>query len=172
MMAPPTALLVIDAQQGLLDGAAAVPDAPAVLRRLVMVLAAARSAGALVVHLQNDGASGTLDEPGTPGWFVHPKVAPAPGELVLRKRRDDAFDGTELEDVLVRQDVTCVAVAGLLSEMCAAPRFAVLWLGVSTSSSFAMRMPPTTWTISQLPLSLGLPNMRLVTRLNLQTLPR
>ncbi len=118
MMEPPTALLVIDAQQGLLDGAAAVPDAPAVIRRIVMVLAAARSAGALVVHVQNDGASGTLDEPGTPGWFIHPQVAPAPGELVLRKRRDDGFDGTALEDVLVRQEVTRIAVAGLLSEMC------------------------------------------------------
>ncbi len=118
MIVLPTALVVIDAQQGLLDGAGAVPDAPIVLRRLCKVLAAARSTGALVVHLQNDGASGTLDEPGTPGWFIHPKVAPAPGELVLRKRRDDGFDGTELEDVLVRQEVTRVAIAGLLSEMC------------------------------------------------------
>jgi len=118
MMALPTALVVVDAQQGLLDGAAAVPDAPAILHRLGMALAAARSAGALVVHLQNDGASGTLDEPGTTGWLIHPQVAPAPGEVVLRKRQDDGFDGTALEDVLVRHKVRRIAVAGLLSEMC------------------------------------------------------
>ena len=118
MMTPVTALLLIDAQQGLLDGEAAVPDAAAVLDGLVRLLAAARSAGALIIHLQNDGAAGALDEPGTPGWHIHPKVAPEPGEFVLRKTRDDGFDGTELEDMLARKHVTRIAVAGLLSEMC------------------------------------------------------
>ena len=117
-MVPPTALLVIDAQQGLLDGETAVPHAIAVIERIKTVLVAARAACALVVHLQNDGAPGTLDEPGMPGWFIHPHVAPEPGELILRKSRDDGFDGTELEDVLARKRVTCIAVAGLLSEMC------------------------------------------------------
>jgi streptothricin hydrolase len=71
-MVPPTALLVIDAQQGLLDGETAVPHAIAVIDRIKTVLAAARSAGALVVHLQNDGAPGTLDERGMPvGSSIH-----------------------------------------------------------------------------------------------------
>ncbi|MDP9310277.1 MAG: isochorismatase family protein [Chloroflexota bacterium] len=118
MMEPPTALLVIDAQQGLLDGEAAVPDAIGVIQRIRTVLEAARSADALVVHLQNDGARGTLDEPGMPGWFIHPKVAPEPSELVLRKSHDDGFDGTELVDLLVRNQVTRIAIVGLLSEMC------------------------------------------------------
>jgi len=118
MIAPPTALLVIDAQQGLLDGETAVPDAIGVIHRIRTVLAAARSAGALVVHLQNDGTPGTLDEPGMPGWFIHPKVAPEPSELLLRKSRDDGFDGTELADILARNQVRRIAVVGLLSEMC------------------------------------------------------
>ncbi len=118
MMASSTALLVIDAQQGLRDGETAVPNAIDVIDRIRTVLAAARSAGALVVHLQNDGARGTLDEPETAGWFIHPQVAPEPDELVLRKRHDNGFDGTALEDVLTRKRVTCIAVAGLLSEMC------------------------------------------------------
>jgi nicotinamidase-related amidase len=118
MITPVTALVLIDAQQGLLDGEAAVPDAAAVLDGLVRLLAAARSAGALIIHLQNDGAAGALDEPGTPGWFIYHSVAPAPGELVLRKTQDDGFDGTALADVLARAGVTRIAVAGLLSEMC------------------------------------------------------
>jgi nicotinamidase-related amidase len=118
MMTPVTALVMIDAQQGLLDGEAAIPGAAGVIDRLVKLLAAARSAGTPIIHLQNDGAPGTLDEPGTPGWLIHPKVAPKPGELVLRKTRDDGFDGTELEEVLARKGVSRIAVAGLLSEMC------------------------------------------------------
>lgn len=112
---PPTAFLVIDAQQGLLDGETAVPNAIDVIDRIRTVLAAARSTGALVIYLQNDGVPGTLDEPEMPGWFIHPQVAPEPGELVLRKRHDDGFDGTELEQVLASKRVTCIAVAGLLS---------------------------------------------------------
>ena len=118
MMALPTTLLVIDAQQGLIDGKTAVPDATGVIHRIRIVLVAARSAGALVIHLQNDGGPGTIDEPGTPGWFIHPKVAPEPSEFVLRKSGDDGFDGTELADVLARNQVTHIAVAGFLSEMC------------------------------------------------------
>jgi ribosomal protein S18 acetylase RimI-like enzyme len=41
-----------------------------------------------------------------------------PGEWVIRKVRDDGFDGTPLEDVLARHGVNRMAVAGLLSEMC------------------------------------------------------
>src|SRR5947199_3710261 len=100
MTAPATVLLVVDAQRGLLDGEAAVPDAGGFLDRLAMLLAAARSAGALVIHLQNDGPRGAADEPGKPGWLIHPRVAPAPGEWVIRKARDDGFDGTPLEDLL------------------------------------------------------------------------
>src|SRR5687767_7244232 len=118
MFTPVKALLIIDAQQGLLNGEAAIPDAEMVVDRLVTILAAARSAGALVIHLQNDGALGAIDEPGTSGWFIHPKVMPKPDEVVLRKTRDDGFDGTELEAVLARKHVTRIAVAGLLSEMC------------------------------------------------------
>jgi nicotinamidase-related amidase len=117
-LTPVTALLIIDAQQGLLDGESAIPQAGVILDRLATLLAAARSAGAVVIHLQNDGAPGAIDEPDTSGWFIHSRLAPTPGEVVLRKTRDDGFEGTELETVLARQQVTCLAVAGLLSEMC------------------------------------------------------
>jgi nicotinamidase-related amidase len=66
----------------------------------------------------DDGAPGTLDEPGTTGWFIHPSVTPKPDEVVLRKTGDDGFEGTELETVLAQQHVRRMAVAGLLSEMC------------------------------------------------------
>lgn len=118
MTTPVTAFVLIDAQQGLLDGATAIPDAARVLDRLAKVLAAARAAGALIIYLQHDGSAGALDEPGRPGWRIHPQVAPEPGEVVLRKTRDDGFDGTELAEALARRGVRRIAVAGLLSEMC------------------------------------------------------
>lgn len=118
MLNPVRALLLIDVQQGLLEGEAAIPNARLVVDRLAAILAAVRGAGALIIHLQNDGAAGTIDEPETTGWFIHPKAAPKTGEMVLRKSGDDGFEGTELETILTSERVTRIAVAGLLSEMC------------------------------------------------------
>ena len=113
-----SALLIIDAQQGFLDGEAAIPHARVLVDRIAALLAAARSAGALIVHLQNDGAPAAIDEPETTGWFIHPSLAPTSDEPVLRKTGDDGFEGTELETILAHNHVTRIAVAGLLSEMC------------------------------------------------------
>jgi nicotinamidase-related amidase len=112
------ALLIVDAQASLLDGESAVPSAKVVAARLGELLTAARAAGSLVVHLQNDGAPGSTDEPGTRGWAIHASAAPRPGEPVLRKTRDDGFDGTGLEDVFAGAGVRRMAVAGVQSEMC------------------------------------------------------
>jgi streptothricin hydrolase len=117
-MIPVGALVLIDAQQGLLEGDDAVPNAAGVLDRLATLLAAARTAETLIVHLQNDGAVGAPDEPGTPGWYIHPKLAPEAGEIVIHKAQDDGFSGTALEHVLAHKGVTRLAVGGLLSEMC------------------------------------------------------
>ena len=112
------ALLVVDAQCGLLEGNRAVPDSAAVTARLFALLSAARAAGALVVHLQNNGEPGTIDEPGSPGWLIHPKLSPLAGESVLSKTADDSFNGTRLMDILRRNRINGIAIAGLLSEMC------------------------------------------------------
>lgn len=115
---PAHALIVVDLQRGLLEGPEAVPDAASVLVAATTLLDAAREAGALVVHLQNDGAVGAPDEPGTPGWELW--QVPRPGEPVLRKTADDPFAETDLESVLRQADARRVVVCGLLAEMCVA----------------------------------------------------
>jgi len=111
------ALVVVDAQVGFLPGDAAVPAAASLSAALSGLLDRGRRAGALVVHLQNDGPPGAVDEPGRPGWRLRlPTVA---GELVLRKTTDDGFAGTALE-LLRARGVRRVALGGLLSEMCVA----------------------------------------------------
>jgi nicotinamidase-related amidase len=70
------------------------------------------------VHLQNDGPPGADDEPNTPGWELYLPVKPGPTEHVIRKPRDDGFDGTPLGELLVGAGVRAVAICGLMSEMC------------------------------------------------------
>jgi nicotinamidase-related amidase len=115
---PASALLVIDAQLSVLEGPAAVPSARQTAARIAELLAAAREAGAQVVHLQNDGQPGAPDHPDSPGWKIHPAAEPRVDEPVLRKSGDDGFEGTDLDAVLRQAGVRRLAVAGLLSEMC------------------------------------------------------
>ena len=110
------ALVIVDMQQAFVTGDEAVPDAARVVARTSELLARARTAGAYVVHLQNDGGPGTPDEPRTPGWELH--VAAGPGETVVRKTVDDGFEETDLEELLRGRGVTAAAVCGVQSEMC------------------------------------------------------
>jgi streptothricin hydrolase len=110
------ALLLVDVQRGFVSGPDAVPAAPALLTALDGLVVAARDAGALVVHLQNDGPPGQPDEPHTPGWEL--AIAPRDGEPVLRKTEDDPFAATDLAALLSGHGVTRLAVCGVLSEFC------------------------------------------------------
>jgi streptothricin hydrolase len=108
------ALVVVDVQRGFVSGPHAVPAAPALLRAVDGLVGTARTAGSLVVHLQNDGPPGELDEPHTPGWEL--ALVPRDGEPVLRKTGDDPFGETGLAALL--SGVRRLAVCGLLSEFC------------------------------------------------------
>ncbi|RLV04419.1 isochorismatase [Streptomyces griseocarneus] len=116
--APAQALVLVDAQAAFLSGADAVPDAEQLVGRLATLLERARDAGAVVVHLRNDGEPGAVDEPGAPGWPLFFPVVTSHHEHVVRKTDDDGFDGTELGPLLERHGVRRVVIAGVLSEMC------------------------------------------------------
>src|SRR5258705_9789021 len=95
-----TALLLIDAQRNMLEGATAIVHPSDVLRVLRRLLAEARDEGAPVIHVQHCGPAGAPDEPGTEGWEIHPVLAPLAGERVVQKRTPSAFEGTDLARVL------------------------------------------------------------------------
>ncbi len=115
---PAEALIVVDVQSAFFEGEEAAPHAAAVQERLEDLVDRARAAGALIVHLQNDGAPGTSDEPGTKGWELHLPVIPGPREVVIRKTEDDGFHETPLGDLLTGAGVRSLVVCGVMSEMC------------------------------------------------------
>ncbi|TJZ49547.1 isochorismatase family protein [Streptomyces piniterrae] len=119
-ISPVEALLVVDVQSAFVSGDEAVPDAARVLDRSRDLITRARAAGALVVHLQNDGPPGAVDEPETPGWQLHLPIAPGPRETVVRKTDDDGFEETPLGPLLTGAGVQALAICGVLSEMCVA----------------------------------------------------
>jgi len=111
------ALLIVDMQTAFVTGDEAAPASEELLVNLGGLLDRARQAGALVVHLQNDGPVSAVDEPNTP-WELYFQVNDSPSEVVIRKLNDDGFDGTQLEEILRQHGVNRACVVGVMSEMC------------------------------------------------------
>jgi nicotinamidase-related amidase len=111
-------LIVVDVQHAFVTGAGAIPAAADVLVAVDRLVQRARDAGSLIVHVQNDGPHGAVDEPGTPGWAL--AISPLPTESVIRKRGDDSFAGTGLGTLLRDYGAAAAVICGVQSEMCVA----------------------------------------------------
>jgi len=114
-MSDRTALLVIDMQIGLVEGAF---RADAVLDRIADLIGGARRAHVPVIHVQHHHATYTPLKAGAATWHLHPRVAPEEGERVIGKTASDAFYESPLLDELRRLDVTHVVVTGMQTEFC------------------------------------------------------
>ena len=113
------ALMLIDVQRNMLEPPTPVPAAASIREALQDLLLRARGAGALVIHVQNDGPPGEPDEPGTDGWqLVFPAGA---GELIVRKDQPDTFAANPaLVKDLAAKEITEVVIAGMQSNYCVA----------------------------------------------------
>jgi nicotinamidase-related amidase len=107
-------LLVMDVQRGVVERFAGDPG---YLERLSGAVTAARAAGIPVIYVRVafrpghpevsprnrtfaalSGSGGFGED--SPATQIHPAVAPAPGDLVVLKRRVSAFTGSDLDVVL------------------------------------------------------------------------
>ncbi len=122
-MSDNTALLVIDVQVGLIDD----PSDPAynpqmVLANIAALLAKARATHTPILFMQHDGDAYEGEElslaPDSPGWQIHPNVAPLADEPVLRKRASDSFYQTPLQDELAARGIQHLVITGCKTEMC------------------------------------------------------
>lgn len=114
------ALLIIDVQVNMFDEKFCVYDADRILDTLQVLASRARSDDAPVIYLRYNGSSGDPDEPHTPGWEIHPTIAPQAGDWIIDKTTPDAFVNTELQDLLDNLGSQTVVLAGMQTEVCIA----------------------------------------------------
>ncbi len=97
-----------------LDGMDAAADNAARL------LDAARAAGDTVVHVHHEFASDDAPffAPGSTGAEIHPKVQPLDGETKVLKHTVNAFQNTNLKEVLEAAGAEEVVFCGAMSHMC------------------------------------------------------
>ncbi len=112
---PTTALLIIDAQLGLLDGAYRSEE---VLVAMSEALRRAREAKAAIIFLRHNHMSFAPLMQGAPTWEIHPRLAPQAGEAVIDKTASDGFWNTNLQQLLEERGVVRVSVSGLMTEFC------------------------------------------------------
>lgn len=116
------AVIVVDIQKDYFPGGrwplAGVEDAA---EKAAAVIAGARAAGDLVVHIRHefaDAESAPFFAPGSEGAQIHPKAEPKPGEPVITKNDANAFLNTPLDETLKAAGVTDVTIVGSMSHMC------------------------------------------------------
>ena len=112
-----TALLVIDVQQGLCEGEHEAFDSQQVIARINTVTEKARAAGAVVVFVQHESETGFMAS-GSRAWQFADGLHLAPTDLRIRKTTPDAFNRTELHEVLKEHGVTDLVICGMQTEFC------------------------------------------------------
>jgi nicotinamidase-related amidase len=109
---PNTALLVIDVQNGAVEGA---HERDAVVANIGSLVDKARKADVPVVWVQH--SSEGLAE-GSDNWRIVPELAPDDSEPLVAKRYPDSFEETTLETVLSGLGVGRLVVAGAQTDEC------------------------------------------------------
>jgi nicotinamidase-related amidase len=109
---PNTALLVVDVQQGVVEGAHERDAVVANVSRLVEKARQERVPVVWVQHSDDNLARGS-DE-----WQLVPELARDDAEPLVEKHYGDSFDDTDLESVLARLRVGRLVVAGAQTDEC------------------------------------------------------
>ena len=113
-----SALLIIDVQLGMFQNDAPVHKGEDLLSTIGGLIARARAAEIPVIYIQHSGGHGHRLEPGTPGWPIHPAIAPDDGESVVHKQYPDSFRETNLQEELRARGIGRLVIAGIQTEYC------------------------------------------------------
>nr|WP_298690791.1 cysteine hydrolase family protein [uncultured Dongia sp.] len=115
------ALIVIDVQNDYFPGGKwTLSGIDAAADNVARLIAAARKAGELIVHIRHEFDSN--DAPffvaGSDGAAIHTKASPAGNETVILKNHVNAFRETDLKAVLDKHGITDLVICGAMSHMC------------------------------------------------------
>lgn len=109
---PNTALLVVDVQNGVVEGA---HERDAVVANIGTLVDRARAAGTAVVWVQHNDEELVA---GGEKWEYVPELKRLESEPLVQKEYGDSFEATDLEEVLAARGIGRLVVAGAQTDMC------------------------------------------------------
>src|SRR6202030_3926942 len=109
---PNTALLVIDVQNGVVEGA---HERDAVVANVATLVEKASHEGVPVVWVQHNDEQLVR---GTDRWRIVPELTPADAEALVEKNYGDSFEETNLASVLAGLGVGRLFIAGAQTDAC------------------------------------------------------
>ncbi|MCZ4121905.1 isochorismatase family protein [Streptomyces sp. H39-S7] len=109
---PNTALLVVDVQVGVVEGAY---ERDAVVANIGSLVEQARGQRVPVVWVQHSDEN---LERGSDGWPIVPELTPGEAEPLVEKNYGDSFEDTTLESVLSDLEVGRLVVVGAQTDAC------------------------------------------------------
>jgi nicotinamidase-related amidase len=112
------ALVIVDVQLGMFDDSDPVYNGHELLSTIGTLISHARTVGLPIIYIQHDGGDNHPLRPDKPGWPIHPAIAPAPDDLVIRKRHPDSFQETALQHELETRGISHLIIAGIQTEYC------------------------------------------------------
>ena len=110
------ALLVIDVQMGMFAKSTIVYRAEQLIRNITSLVRSAQQAGTPVIFIQHSGEKDLIRD--TPGWQFHPDLLKLGPDATVHKRHGNAFEETELDQILKARGVEQVVVTGMVTHGC------------------------------------------------------
>lgn len=111
-----TALLVIDVQQGLFRKSTPIYEAEQLLENINLLVDRAHGENVPVFYIQHSDNRSLVK--GSHDWQLHPELHPQRIDNILHKQHGNAFEGTNLDELLKSKNINHLVVAGLITHGC------------------------------------------------------
>ena len=109
-------LLIIDVQRELFEKSTPIYQSDQLIANILDLVDRAHQEQAPVVYIQHNAKNYLVK--GSDSWQLHPKLAPKPGDGQVFKEHGNAFEKTNLGDLLAAHGVGRVVAAGLVTHGC------------------------------------------------------
>ena len=110
------ALLVIDVQRALFSRPTPIHNAEQLLSNINSLIDMWELVGGLVVYIQHSNKKMLVKD--TPDWELHPDIKVIDSSRWIHKLHGNAFEQTELNDMLSSRGIDQVAITGLVTQGC------------------------------------------------------
>jgi nicotinamidase-related amidase len=116
---PNTALIIIDMQVGLLeDENYPIFNKELLISNINALISKARNANVPIIFVRHTEGSGSPLEINQPGWQISSELDITGNDIIIDKYTPDCFHQTTLMDILKKQNISKLVIAGLQTEYC------------------------------------------------------